>query len=130
MEQTQIHLTEAEWKVMEFLWHRSPRTGRQATDWMEEHMDWNRSTTLTLLRRLEEKGAVTIGHRGGIKQFKPALSRKEAVLQETGRFLSRVYHGSVSELVETMAREEMLSPQELDALHLIVSRMEDTQHET
>ena len=129
MEQKQIHLTDAEWKVMEFLWRKSPRTGRQTTDWMEEHMAWNRSTTLTLLRRLEEKGAVSIGHRGGIKQFKPALSRKEAVLQETERFLSRIYHGSVSELVETLAKEDTLSRDELSALHLIVSRMEDHHNE-
>lgn len=129
MEQKQIHLTEAEWKVMEFLWHKSPRTGRQTTDWMEEHMEWNRSTTLTLLRRLEEKGAVSIGHRGGIKQFRPAIPRKEAVLRETEQFLARIYHGSVSELVETLAREQAISPEEQTALHLIVSRMEEHQNE-
>ena len=130
MEQQQIHLTEAEWKVMEFLWHKAPRTGRQTTDWMEEHMDWNRSTTLTLLRRLEEKGAVSIGHRGGVKQFKPALSRREAVMQETTGFLSRIYHSSVSELVKTLAEEQAISPAEQSALHRILSRMEGDQDET
>ena len=130
MEQQQIHLTEAEWKVMEFLWQKSPRTGRQTTDWMEAHMDWNRSTTLTLLRRLEEKGAVTIGHRAGVKQFKPALSRREAAMQETRSFLSRIYHDSISELVGALAEDQAISPAEQTELHRILSHMEGDHHET
>ena len=129
MEHQQIHLTEAEWKVMEFLWEKSPRTGRQATDWMEEHMGWNRSTTLTLLRRLEEKGAVSISHWGGVKQFRPTLPRREAVIQETRVFLSRLYHNSISELVELLAQEEAISPGEQNALHQLVLQMEDQHHE-
>lgn len=127
MEQQKIHLTEAEWKVMEFLWEKSPRTGRQATDWMAENMEWNRSTTLTLLRRLEEKGAVTIGRRNGVKQFKPALSRKAAAIQVTQSFLSRIYNNSISELVEMLISEQSIPSHEQAELRRILSCTENNQ---
>ncbi|HBR07446.1 MAG TPA: transcriptional regulator, partial [Clostridiales bacterium] len=40
-----VSLTTAEWSVMECLWEKSPITGREATDWLEKRMGWNRSTT-------------------------------------------------------------------------------------
>ena len=51
-------LTNAEWSVMECLWLSGSLTGRQATEQLQEKMGWNRSTTLTQLRRMEEKGFV------------------------------------------------------------------------
>ena len=62
-------LTEAEWSVMECLWEHSPATGREITEKLEQKEGWNRSTTLTLLSRLEGKGAVTTGNEGGKKTF-------------------------------------------------------------
>ena len=59
MQSEKKKLTEAEWRVMEYLWNRAPCTGREVTEQMEEKEGWNRSTTLTLLSRLEGKGAVT-----------------------------------------------------------------------
>ena len=56
MEKDRGSLTAAEWQVMECLWEAAPRTGREAVEWLEGRMGWNRSTTLTLLRRLEADG--------------------------------------------------------------------------
>ena len=33
-----MNLTDAEWNVMECLWEKSPRTGRETTEWLEEKM--------------------------------------------------------------------------------------------
>ena len=49
-------LTEAEWQVMECLWTSAPRTGREIIDALGKTTGWSRSTTLTLLRRLEDAG--------------------------------------------------------------------------
>ena len=64
MAKEHIHLTEAEWSVMECLWEHSPRTGREVTQDLAEKEGWNRSTTLTLLSRLESKGAVSSNNEG------------------------------------------------------------------
>ena len=64
MEKEHIRLTEAEWAVMECLWEKEPRTGREVVQLLGKRMGWTRSTSLTLLRRLEAKGAVA-----GLGQF-------------------------------------------------------------
>ena len=62
-----IHLNPSEWHVMEFLWAHGPATGRQAADHLTEKLGWSRSTTLTLLRWLEGKGAVASDAETGLK---------------------------------------------------------------
>ena len=56
-----IDLTEAEWTLMEQLWGAPGQTGRALTDALHAKTSWARSTTLTLLRRLTEKGHRRIG---------------------------------------------------------------------
>lgn len=58
MNKDRISLTQAEWSAMECLWQAGPLTGREVVQRMEQRCGWSRSTTLTLLGRLEHKGAL------------------------------------------------------------------------
>lgn len=118
------NLTEAEWRVMEYLWERSPLTGRELTDALEQEMGWNRSTTLTLLRRMESKGAVRSRTEDSRKVFLPAIAREDAALAETEDFLSRVYKGSISLMLSAMTKKQALSAEEIEALHAMLNAME------
>ncbi len=124
MEQNEIHLSPAEWNVMECLWEQSPRNGRQVVECMTQRMGWSRSTTLTLLHRLEEKGAVGSDSEHGKKQFFPLIQRNEAALQETESFLKRVYQGSLSLMVSAMTRKGDLSKAEIDELQALLQELE------
>ena len=117
-------LSPAQWSVMECLWEAGSLTGREATDLLEEKMGWNRSTTLTLLRRMEEKGFVKSVAKSGAKTYFPVLRREDAALQETESFLQRVYHGSLSMLVSAMTHKETLEKEEIEALHKLLDEME------
>lgn len=124
MEKNRINLTSAEWNVMECLWEKGGMTGREATEVLEERMEWSRSTTLTLLRRLEEKGAVSSDSEGTKKVYRPIISREEAALQETESFLERVYNGSVSMMLSAMTKKQALSKDEIDELYAMLKDME------
>lgn len=119
-----INFTSAEWSVMECLWDKSPRSGREATEWLEKRMGWNRSTTLTLLRRMEAKGTVVSKTEDGTKSFRPLVRREDAALQETENFLGRVYQGSLSLMVSTLTKKQALSQAELDELYGILQQTE------
>ncbi len=121
-----ISLTEAEWQVMEQLWRLEAATGREVTERMEQEIGWSRSTTLTMLRRLEAKGAVTSDSADGVKRFSPALRREDAALRETEDLLSRVYHGSVSLLVSSLTKKQTLSRAEIEGLYAILKEAEVT----
>lgn len=124
MEQFKINLTEAEWNVMECLWEKSPRTGRETIEWLKERMGWSRSTTLTLLRRMEEKGAVKSEDSENVKQFYPTISREEAAHQETEDFLQRVYQGSLGMMISAFTKKQNLSKSEIDELYSILNELE------
>ena len=124
MERESISLSEAEWKVMEELWSCAGATGRELCERMERLCSWNRSTTLTLLRRMEAKGAVEGAQEGSVKMFRPLIRREDAALRETESFLSRVYHGSLSMMVSTLSRKQALSQKEIDELYALLREAE------
>ena len=129
MNKHSISLTEAEWTVMECLWERSPRTGRETVVCLEGKMGWSRSTTLTLLRRLEEKGAVAGDTESSIKTFRPMIAREDAALQETENLLERAYKGSLSLLVSSLTKKQSLPQREIDELYAILREMEEKNHD-
>lgn len=121
----QFRLTEAEWALMEQLWVTPGMTGRGLTDALRSGNGWARSTTLTLLRRLAEKGAVRIEEQGGRQHFFPVVSREDAAARQTRDLLGRLYHGSLSNLVSTMTQEEKLSRTEIAELYAILDGLEE-----
>ena len=118
-----MNLTEAEWSVMECLWDNRSLTGREATELMEDKMGWSRSTTLTLIRRMEAKGAVESVSDGGLKVFRPLIRREDATLEETENFLDRVYKGSLSLMVSAFTKKQKLSQEEINELHSILNAL-------
>ena len=128
MEKRDMNLTPTEWNLMECLWERSPRTGREATEYMEKTVGWSRSTTLTMLRRMTEKGLVFCEEQGGMKHYSPLLIREEAAVQETDSFLSRVYKGSVSLLMSALTHKQDLTDAEIAELYAILREAEEAKH--
>ena len=119
-----INLTEAEWTVMECLWEKSPMSGREVTEQLEKSAGWNRSTTNTLLYRLEAKGAISTVTKGRSKFFSAVLRREDAALRETEDFLDRVYHGSLSMMVSSLTRKQALPKSEIDKLYAMLKDLE------
>lgn len=130
MKENRISLTQAEWSVMECLWEAGPLTGREVVQSMEKSCGWSRSTTLTLLSRLENKGALrSVPAEKGPKVFSPVLRREEAALGETKDFLDRVYQGSLSLMVSALTKKQALSREELDELYELLKGLEEERHD-
>lgn len=77
-----------------------------------------------MVTRMAAKGLLTVEEGGRARRYAPAMDRSEAVREQTERFLSRVYHGSVSLLLNTMVRDGGFSREELAELHAILDRAE------
>ena len=130
MNKDRISLTQAEWSVMECLWEAGPLTGREVVQHMEHSCGWSRSTTLTLLSRLENKGALkSIPAEKGPKVFSPVLRREDAALEETKDFLNRVYQGSLSLMVSALTKKQALPREELDELYELLKGLEEERHD-
>ncbi len=115
-------LSTAEWHVMESLWAGSPKIGSRIVEDLKESVGWSRSTTLTMLKRMSDKGLVACESGESMKTYRPLLERGEAVQKETRSFLDRVYHGSLSMLVNHFVEKESLSPEEIAELRRILDQ--------
>ena len=127
MEPNEKNLTPTEWHLMECLWDDSPRTGREAAEYMARSQGWSRSTTLTLLRRMTAKGFIDCHEENGINVYAPLLDRADAAVRETESFLSRVYRGSVSTLLSAVTQQQSLTKAEIDELYDIIRQAEEVQ---
>lgn len=119
-----VKLTSSEWSVLTCLWEDSPRTVMQLVAALGEQVGWAKSTTITTLRRMEEKGLVRCEVIGKGKSYTPAVEREQAVIFETRSFLERVYRGSVGLMMSAMARRQELSPEEITELREILAQAE------
>lgn len=124
MSDESIVLTEAEWEVMEFLWENPGAIGRAICECMSAKKGWSRSTTLTLLTRLEKKGAVSSGN-GSIKAYSPLISRADASLRETKNLLDRFYNGSLGVMVSAFTKKQKLSREEIDEMYALLRELEE-----
>lgn len=122
--QKNVSLTPAEWHLMECLWEQIPRTSREVVDYLKADMGWSKSTTLTMLRRMTEKGLIRCEEGGEVRLYYPLVDREDALLQETEDFLSRVYKGSVGMLMSTLTKRQNLSREEIRELYAILEEAE------
>lgn len=117
-----IHLTTSEWNVLDCLWEKSPQTVMELVAVLREKVGWAKSTTITTLRRMEEKGLVRQELAGKEKRYFPAVEREAAVVSETRSFLDRVYRGSVGLMMNTMAQRQELTDEDLRQLRAILAQ--------
>lgn len=124
-----INLSDGEWKLMNLLWQNPPKTITQLTKELEELTGWKRNVIITMLKRLEAKGAIR--HREGkrAKLFYPAVDREGTVLEETRGFLNRVFQGSFSLMVNAMVDSRELSDQDIEELKEILEKAEEERHD-
>lgn len=121
-------LTPAEWHVMECLWDKSSCTGREATDYLSHSVGWSRSTILTMLRRMQEKGLISCYEENGVLTYAPLVKKEEAVLSETQSFLDRVYHGSMSMMLSAFTKKQPLTEDEIAELYAILEDAKGGDH--
>ena len=118
-------LTTAEWYVMEVLWQHGHCTGREAVGELSKTAGWSRSTTLTVLRRMAEKGLIACEELGGVLTYSPLVPKEEATQQETTNFLERVYHGSMSMMLSAFTKKQSLSEAEIRELYAILDEAKE-----
>lgn len=77
---------------------------------------WSKHTIITMLSRLEKKGAVAHRENGRAKEFWPVLDQADACPPGDRSFLDRLYGGSLGLMVSTLVGTEALTPDDVEEL--------------
>ena len=117
-----IDLSNSEWKLMRRLWERAPRTITELTAAVRDETGWSKNTVITMLSRLEAKGAVTHTPGERAKLYTPLLDRRDAAREETKSFLGKVYGGSLGLMMSAMVESRELTEADLAELTAILEK--------
>lgn len=116
-----INLSDGEWKLMNQLWEAAPMTITQLTAALKEETGWEKHTVITMLSRLESKGAVR--HNGETpKGYSPLLLRADAEKRETESFLDKVYGGRLGLMMSAMVDARSLTAEDVAELSAILEK--------
>ena len=118
-------ITNAEWKIMELLWEKSPRTITELTRSLKEDTGWTKQTIINMLRRMEEKGRVKYEESSKAKLFYPTITKDKAEKEETDALIEKAFSGSPSLLISTMIQKYELNDTAInDIINLIGEKRE------
>ena len=117
-----INLSDSEWKLMNRLWNHTTMTITELTAALRNETGWSKNTIITMLSRLEAKGAVRYEEGRKARQYFPAVEQKDAARAETENFLSKVYGGNFGLMVHAMVESKQLSEADLAELSAILEQ--------
>ena len=112
-EREKIHGAEVE--IMQVLWEAAgPVPLAQLCAALGERCGWADSTTRTLLRRLQTRGAVVLVSRG---VYAAGVAQEEYGRRSARRLVNRLFAGSAKKLVASLMEDGSLSREDLDGLY-------------
>lgn len=116
-----VSLSDGEWRIMNRLWE-CESTITELTNVLQEETGWDKHIIITMLNRMEKKGAIAHREGGRAKVFYPLVPRGEVSMQETKGFLKKVYRGSLGMMVNAMVEGQELSREEIEELYHILEQ--------
>ncbi|MDR3644291.1 MAG: BlaI/MecI/CopY family transcriptional regulator [Clostridia bacterium] len=113
----------SEAEIMKILWERKgkPATSPEIHKALKDKVEWTRSTILTLLRRLVEKGFVSC-EKKDLFYYSPLVSEEEYKHYQTRNLIDRIYDGSVKNLLSALCRANSLSKEDIEELQEYLER--------
>ncbi|MGB8633904.1 MAG: BlaI/MecI/CopY family transcriptional regulator [Rhodanobacteraceae bacterium] len=119
-----IQISEAESRVMQVLWERSPLGADAVVKALSPGTGWQDKTIKTLLNRLLRKGALRHERDGRRYLYSPAVSRDDYLNQESRGLVNRLFNGRVAPLVAHFREHEELSATDIAELRQLLDDIE------
>ena len=117
-------LTPAELEVLGYVSKHHPVSVRRVTEHFASTSAWARTTVLTLMERLREKGYLSRSKIDGVNHYSPTAPRAELLRGVVLRFVQRALGGSLSPFVAYLGTDAELSDAELAELKQVVQDLE------
>ena len=113
-------LSEAQLRLMQILWDREEATVTEVWQALPDVHRGARTTVMTVLSRLAERGWLHRQTRDGELLYTPAVEREEALSGMLSRLLEVGFGGSAERLVHTLVNARGLSGEEAAELRRII----------
>ena len=109
-------ITDSEYTIMKILWNTEQKMTVSDVIKALDGNDWTPSTVSTFLQRLLKKKLISCEKKGNTNLYYPVMKQKDYDMSETESFLSKIYKGSVKNLVAALYENKKLTKEDLSEL--------------
>ncbi len=118
-------ISDAESRIMEALWRKSPLTAEQIIAGVGPENGWAPATVKTLITRLLKKNAIAGAKEADGYCYRPLVARAQYVQSESQGLLDRLFKGEIAPLVAHFAENRRLSAKDVKQLKALIAKIED-----
>ena len=112
-------LGEIETIFADIIWDNEPLSSRRLAELAQERLDWKRTTTYTILKRLCERELFR--NEGGT--VTSLVGREEFYARQSEIFVEETFHGSLPAFLAAFGSRKKLSDSEIDELQKVIDSM-------
>ncbi len=115
-----ITLTAAEEKLAELIWQAAPLTSPDLVALAESRLDWKKSTTYTVLKKLCDKGVF----KNDNAAVSIVLTRDELIAYQSRRYVEDTFGGSLPKFIAAFIGGKKLTTEQAVELRRLIDEHE------
>ena len=113
-----IKLGPIETRFADIIWANEPISSGELAQLCAEQLQWKRTTTYTVLKKLSEKG-LFINEKGTVRSL---VSRGEYYAMQSRQFVEETFEGSLPAFLAAFTGGEKLSKSEIEQLQRLIDQ--------
>ena len=114
-----LHMGEVETRFANIIWQNEPVPSGELVKLAKAELDWKKSTTYTVLKRLCERGIFQ--NEGGI--VTSLVNKAEFSARQSEEFVNETFEGSLPAFVAAFGSRKKLSEGDLSQLEELIQKM-------
>ena len=119
MEQIKLGVVEA--RFADLIWANAPITSGALVKLCEQQLQWKKSTTYTVLKKMCDRGLFANNNGTVI----PLMTREEYYGQQSEAFVEESFRGSLPAFIAAFTKRKKLSAQEVAEIRAMIDSMEE-----
>ena len=112
----EVELGEVQAEFAEIIWKNEPVTSRKLVELCEKELNWKKSTTYTVLRKLCEKGLFQ-NENGTVTSI---VSKEQFNAGRSEKFVQEAFDGSLPAFIAAFTSRKKLTKEEIDEIQKLI----------
>lgn len=107
---------ESEYRFCEILWDNEPVSSKELVRLCNEKLEWKKSTTYTVIRRLSDRGIIKSENTIVTSLY----SREDIQAAESVNIVEKTFSGSLPSFIAAFTKEKKLSKKDIDEIQKMI----------
>ena len=108
---------ESEYRFCLILWEHEPVTSTELVKLCSDRLQWKKSTTYTVIKRLAERGVLKTEN----SVVTSLVSKEEVQAAESHEFVEKTFQGSLPKFIAAFTKAKILSLEEVDEIEKMIA---------